>query len=57
LDKEAIEETKRLVNLNSLPADNEIAPERDAFIASVGRPAAQSRIRTLFQRGFHKPPE
>jgi enoyl-CoA hydratase/carnithine racemase len=54
-DKRAIAETKRLVNLNSLPPDTEIAPEWDAFIASLGRPAAQARIRTLFQRGFHKP--
>jgi enoyl-CoA hydratase/carnithine racemase len=54
-DKQAIAETKRLVNLNSLPSDGEIAPEWGAFIASLGRPAAQARIRTLFQRGFHKP--
>src|SRR6516162_4602932 len=54
-DKQAIAETKRLVNLNSLPPDAEIAPEWDAFLASVGRPAAQARIRKLFERGFHKP--
>jgi enoyl-CoA hydratase/carnithine racemase len=54
-EKYALEETKRLVNPNSLPADEEIAPEWDAFIASLGRPATQSRIRTLFERGFHEP--
>lgn len=54
-DKQAIADTKRLVNLNSLPADAEIAPEWDAFIASLGRPATQARIRTLLERGFHKP--
>jgi enoyl-CoA hydratase/carnithine racemase len=54
-DKQAIAETKRLVNLNSLPPDAEIAPEWDAFIASLARPAAQERIRTLFERGFPKP--
>ena len=54
-DKQAISETKRLVNLASLPADAEIAPEWDAFIASVGRPSAQARIKKLFERGFHKP--
>jgi enoyl-CoA hydratase/carnithine racemase len=54
-DKHAIAETKRLVNLNSLPPDAEIAPEWDAFLASVGRHAAQARIRKLFERGFHKP--
>jgi len=54
-DKQAIAETKRLVNLNSLPPDAEIAPEWDAFLASLGRPAAQARLRMLFERGFHKP--
>jgi enoyl-CoA hydratase/carnithine racemase len=54
-DKQAIAETKRLVNLNSLPPDAEIAPEWDAFVASLARPAAQARIRTLFERGFHRP--
>jgi enoyl-CoA hydratase/carnithine racemase len=54
-DKQAIAETKRLVNLNSLPPDAEIAPEWHAFLASVARPAAQARIQKLFERGFHKP--
>jgi hypothetical protein len=53
-DKHAIAETKHLVNLNSLPPDAEIALEWDAFIASLGRPAAQARIRTLFEHGFHQ---
>lgn len=54
-DKQAIAETKRLVDANSLPADDEIAPEWDAFLAALGRPAAQSRIKVLFERGFHAP--
>jgi enoyl-CoA hydratase/carnithine racemase len=54
-DKHAIAETKHLVNRNSLPPDAEIAPEWDAFLAALGRPAAQARIRTLFERGFHQP--
>ena len=54
-DKQAIAETKRLVNLNSLPPDAEIAPEWGAFLASVQRPAAQARIKKLMERGFHKP--
>lgn len=37
-DKETIGNTKRLVNIASLPPDAEIAPEWDAFIASVGPP-------------------
>jgi enoyl-CoA hydratase/carnithine racemase len=54
-DKDAIRETKRLVNVASLPPDVEIAPEWDAFLASVKRPAAQERISKLMQQGFHKP--
>jgi hypothetical protein len=38
-----------------LPSDADIALEWDAFIASLGRPAAQSRIEKLFERGFHTP--
>jgi len=53
-DKQAIAETKRLVNIASLPSDTEIAAEWDAFIASVGRPASQTRIKALMERGFHK---
>jgi enoyl-CoA hydratase/carnithine racemase len=54
-DKDAIRETKRLVDVASLPPDIEIAPEWDAFLASVKRPAAQERITKLMQQGFHKP--
>lgn len=54
-DKQAIAETKRLVDANSLPTDAEIAPEWDAFLASLARPATQARIRLLFERGFHDP--
>jgi enoyl-CoA hydratase/carnithine racemase len=53
-DKEAIAETKRLVDVASLPADLEIRPEWDAFLASLGRPASQKRIKTLMERGFHR---
>ena len=54
-DKDAIRETKRFVDVASLPPDVEIAPEWDAFLASVKRPAAQERISKLMQHGFHKP--
>jgi enoyl-CoA hydratase/carnithine racemase len=54
-DKEAIQDTKRLVDVASLPPDIEIAAEWDAFLASVKRPAAQERIDKLMQWGFHKP--
>ena len=54
-DKQAIADTKRLVDVASLPPDADIAPEWDAFIASLGRPASQTRIGMLMQRGFHQP--
>ena len=54
-DKWAIANTKRLVNAASLPPDVEIAAGWDACMASIVRPAAQERIKTLFERGFHKP--
>ncbi|MET4221610.1 enoyl-CoA hydratase/carnithine racemase [Bradyrhizobium sp. LB1.3] len=53
-DKEAIAETKRLVDVASLPPDVEIKPEWDAFLASLGRPASQTRIKALMSRGFHR---
>ena len=54
-DKQAIVETKNFVNIASLPPDAEIAPEWDACIASLQRPAGQRRIKTLLARGLHKP--
>src|SRR3954470_22213711 len=53
-DKEAIVETKRLVDVASLPPDDEIKPEWDAFLAALGRPASQTRIKALMARGFHR---
>jgi len=54
-DKQAIAETKRLANIASLPPDSEIAPEWEAFLGSLARPAAQARIKKLMDEGFHKP--
>ena len=54
-DKQAIADTKRLVNIASLPSDAEIAPEWKAFLAALERPAARNRIKALMERGFHKP--
>jgi len=54
-DKRAIAETKRLVDVASLPSDAEIAPEWEAFMTALARPAAQTRIKQLMERGFHKP--
>lgn len=54
-DKDAIAETKRLVDIASLPPDQDIKPEWDAFLAALGRPASQKRIKALMERGFHRP--
>jgi enoyl-CoA hydratase/carnithine racemase len=54
-DKWAIANTKRLVNAASLPQDVEIAAGWEACMASIVRPAAQERLRALFERGFHEP--
>jgi enoyl-CoA hydratase/carnithine racemase len=54
-DKWAIANTKRLVNAASLPPDVEVAAGWDACMASIVRPAAQDRIKALFELGFHKP--
>jgi enoyl-CoA hydratase/carnithine racemase len=54
-DKWAIANTKRLVNAGSLPADVEIAAGWDACMTSIGRPAAQDRIKALTALGFHQP--
>jgi enoyl-CoA hydratase/carnithine racemase len=54
-DKPAIPDTKRLVDIASLPSDAEIGPEWGAFISSLQRPATQARIDKLMELGFHKP--
>ena len=54
-DKWAIANTKRLVNAASLPPDVEIAAGWDACMTSIVRPAAQSKIKALFDQGFHRP--
>jgi enoyl-CoA hydratase/carnithine racemase len=54
-DKWSIANTKRLVNTASLPPDVEMAAGWDACMSSIGRPAAQKRIKALMEQGFHKP--
>jgi enoyl-CoA hydratase/carnithine racemase len=56
-DPWAIANTKRLVNAASLPPDVEIAAGWEACMTSVQRPAAQGRLKQLFERGFQKPGE
>src|ERR1700690_529175 len=54
-DKQAIAETKRLVDVASLPSDADIRPEWEVFLAALNRPASQKRIKALMERGFHRP--
>lgn len=54
-DRQAIIDTKKLVNVASLPPDAEMQPGWDAFINSVQRPAAQTRLKALIERGLQKP--
>lgn len=54
-DRHAIAETKRLVDLASMPPDSEMQPGWDAFIESVQRPAAQQRLQALVRAGLQTP--
>src|SRR5258707_1470210 len=54
-DKQVLMDTKRLVNVASLPPDIEIESGWDACVASMARPATQERIKQLIGRGFSKP--
>ncbi|RWO38577.1 MAG: enoyl-CoA hydratase/isomerase family protein [Mesorhizobium sp.] len=56
-DRQAIADTKRLVDFASLPSDPEIAAGWDAFITSVQRPAAQKKIGRLMEMGLQKDPD
>ena len=53
-DKQAIAETKHLVDIASLPLDSEIAAGWDACIASMQRPPAQEKIKRLMELGLQK---
>jgi enoyl-CoA hydratase/carnithine racemase len=54
-DRHAVAETKKLVDLASMPPDAEMQPGWDAFITSVQRPAAQARLQELVKKGLQKP--
>jgi len=53
-DRQAIAETKHLVDIASLPLDSEIAAGWDACIASMQRPSAQEKIKRLMELGLQK---
>jgi enoyl-CoA hydratase/carnithine racemase len=54
-DRHAIAETKKLIDLASMPPDAEMQPGWDAFIESVQRPAAQKRLQALVRKGLQTP--
>lgn len=54
-DKQAIADTKNLINRASMPPDAEMQPGWDAFITSVQRPAAQARVKALVGEGLQQP--
>ena len=54
-DKQTIMDTKRLVNVASLPPDMEFESGWNACVASMARPATQKRIKSLIERGLCKP--
>jgi enoyl-CoA hydratase/carnithine racemase len=51
-DKQSIGDIKALVNLNSLPPNEQVGAEWAAFLTSVKRKAAQQRIEQLMQLGL-----
>ena len=51
-DKQTIADIKRLVDASSLPTNEQIGAEWDAFLTSVQRPAAQQRIGQLMELGL-----
>ncbi|AET92769.1 Enoyl-CoA hydratase/isomerase [Burkholderia sp. YI23] len=56
-DKQSLAVIKQHVNVETLPPDTSVAPEWDAFIAAVQRPAAQEKIAQLMQMGLQKNPD
>lgn len=51
-DRQTIAEIKRLVDASSLPTNDQVGAEWEAFLASVQRPAAQQRIGKLMELGL-----
>lgn len=56
-DKQTIGDIKGLVNLNSLPPNEQIGAEWEAFLTSVKRPAAQKRLSELMELGLQTDPD
>ena len=56
-DKQTIADIKGLVNLNSLPPNDQIGAEWEAFLGSVKRPSAQKRLSELMELGLQTNPD
>jgi enoyl-CoA hydratase/carnithine racemase len=54
-DRQTLFDTKQLVNRASLVPDDEMRAGWDAFIASVQRPGAQTRLKALIEQGLQQP--
>jgi enoyl-CoA hydratase/carnithine racemase len=54
-DTQALSETKRFVDVASLPPDHEVGAEMVVCYASIGRPQTQRRIQRLLDLGLHQP--
>ena len=54
-DRQAIIDTKKLVNVESLPPEADIKASWDAFLISVQRPGPQARLKALVGKGLQKP--
>jgi hypothetical protein len=54
-DKTAVADTKALLDVASLPPDEEFAPGLAAFFRTSGRPEGAARVGYLFDRGFQTP--
>jgi enoyl-CoA hydratase/carnithine racemase len=54
-DKVAVAGIKKLVDVATLPEDEEFAPGLRAFFATAGRPENQPFLRLLFEKGFQQP--
>jgi enoyl-CoA hydratase/carnithine racemase len=53
-DKQTIADIKRLVNVASLPSDEEIGAGWDGFLSSAQRPQAQQKVKKLMELGLQK---
>jgi enoyl-CoA hydratase/carnithine racemase len=54
-DQQAIADTKKLVDLASMPPDVEMQTGWDVFVTSVQRPGAQGRVKALIEQGLGQP--